>query len=126
MVDRVNDYIENDLADDVIDPDGGVNTERKRARLGLPREEDAFKSFPTEGFEVGVAMLPAVGYSQVFKFLIEDMEVRQQLSVEKPIVKGFLQVWQSQECICESGEWSDLHKKPGHSILRQVWSTLYG
>ena len=89
MVDRVNNYIENDLADDVIDPDGGVNTERKRARLGLPREEDAFKSFPTEGFEVGVARLPAVGYSQIFKFLIEDVEVRQQLSVEKPIVKGY-------------------------------------
>jgi len=38
---------------------------------------------------VGINKLPTIGYSQIWKYLIEEVELRKQLSVEKPIVKGY-------------------------------------
>lgn len=36
-----------------------------------------------------IIKLPTIGYSQIWKYLIEEVELRKQLSVEKPIVKGY-------------------------------------
>ena len=91
---RVNDYISSGLDKDLIDPDGGVNAEKKKAELGLlSKNKDnvplELKQFPDKGFEVGLSRIPTIGYSQIWKYLIEDVELKRQLSVEKPIVKGY-------------------------------------
>ena len=47
------------------------------------------KQFPDKGFEVGLSRIPTIGRSQIWKYLIEDVQLKGQLSVEKPIVKGY-------------------------------------
>ena len=90
----MNDYISSGLDKDLVDPDGGVNAEKKKAELGLlSKKKDnvplELKQFPDKGFEVGLSRIPTIGYSQIWKYLIEDVELKRQLSVEKPIVKGY-------------------------------------
>lgn len=90
----MNDYISSGLDKDLVDPDGGVNAEKKKAELGLlSKNKDnvplELKQFPDKGFEVGLSRIPTIGYSQIWKYLIEDVELKRQLSVEKPIVKGY-------------------------------------
>ena len=90
----MNDYISSGLDKDLVDPDGGVNAEKKKAELGLlSKNKDnvplELKQFPDKGFEVGLSRIPTIGYSQIWKYLIEDLELKRQLSVEKPIVKGY-------------------------------------
>ena len=42
---RVNDYISSGLNKDLVDPDGGVNAEKKKAELGfLSKNKDKFAS----------------------------------------------------------------------------------
>lgn len=91
FVSRVNDYINSGLEKNLVDPDGGLNIKKKRLKLGLEREVESVINveFPSEGFQVGVSCLPKIGYSQIWKYLIEEVEFKKQLSVEKPIVKGY-------------------------------------
>ncbi|KAK3753046.1 hypothetical protein QZH41_001200 [Actinostola sp. cb2023] len=91
QISRVNDYISNGLGGNIVDPDGGINIEKKRLELGLDEEISPLtdEAFPIDGFRVGVSDLPKVGYAQIWKYLIEDVELKKQLSVEKPIVKGY-------------------------------------
>ena len=35
------------------------------------------------------SILPKIRYSNIWKYLIEDVELKRQLSTEKPIVKGY-------------------------------------
>lgn len=80
------------LAGNIVDPDGGVNLQKKRLSLGLDKEVVPLtdEHFPDSGFQVGIsAGIPQIGYSQIWKYLIEDVELKKQLSVEKPIVKGY-------------------------------------
>ncbi|XP_029206168.2 uncharacterized protein LOC114969974 [Acropora millepora] len=35
LIKRVNDYINNGLSNNLVDPDGGVNVQKKRLKLGL-------------------------------------------------------------------------------------------
>ena len=44
--------------------------------------------FPADGFQVGISCVPRIGCNHIWKYLIEDVEFKKQLSVEKPIVKG--------------------------------------
>ena len=44
---------------------------------------------PQDGFEVGISCVAKIGYSQMWKYLIEEVEFKKQLSVEKPIVKRY-------------------------------------
>ena len=44
---------------------------------------------PRDGFEVGISCVAKIGYSQMWKYLIEEVEFKKQLSVEKPIVKRY-------------------------------------
>jgi hypothetical protein len=87
----VNDYVNNGLASNIIDPDGGINLQKKRLRLGLDNEVSPLtdERFPDDGFQVGISGLPKIGYCHIWKYLIEDVEYKKQLSVEKPIVKGY-------------------------------------
>ena len=68
--------------------------EKKKAELGLlSKNKDnvplELKQFPGKGFKVGLSRIPTIGYSQIWKYLIEDVQLKRQLSVEKPIVKGY-------------------------------------
>ena len=75
-----------------MDPDGGANLQKKRLKLGLIQEVSSPCSaelFPTDNFQVGISCVPRVGYNQIWKYLVEDVELKKQLSVEKPIVKGY-------------------------------------
>ena len=75
-----------------MDPDGGANLQKKRLKLGLIHEVSSPCSselFPTDNFQVRISCVPRVGYNQIWKYLIEDVELKKQLSVEKPIVKEY-------------------------------------
>lgn len=75
----------------MVDPDGGVNVQKKRLKLGLIQEVNPTcnAEFPDDGFQVGISCVPRIGYNHIWKYLIEDVEFKKQLSVEKPIVKGY-------------------------------------
>ena len=75
----------------MVDPDGGVNVQKKRLKLGLIQEVNPTcnAEFPADGFQVGISCVPRIGYNHIWKYLIEDVEFKKQLSVEKPIVKGY-------------------------------------
>ena len=75
----------------MVDPDGEVNVQKKRLKLGLIQEVNPTcnAEFPADGFQVGISCVPRIGYNHIWKYLIEDVEFKKQLSVEKPIVKGY-------------------------------------
>jgi hypothetical protein len=74
-----------------VDPDGGVNLAKKRLELDLAEELHPLvnENFPSTGFECGTANLPRISYRNIWKYLIDDVELKKQLSTEKPIVKGY-------------------------------------
>lgn len=88
---RVNDYINSVLSHNLVDPDGVINLRKKRLELGL--EQDISPStdvtFPRDGFEVGISSVPKVGFGQIWKYLMEEVEFKKQLSVQKRIAKGY-------------------------------------
>ena len=42
--------------------------------------------FSTEGYQTNLSILPKIRYGNIGKYLIEDVELKRQLSTEKPIV----------------------------------------
>ena len=74
-----------------MDPDGGVNLAKKRLEFGFAEElhPEVNENFPSTGFECGTTNLPRISYRNIWKYLIEDVELKKQLSTEKPIVKGY-------------------------------------
>ena len=79
---RVNDYIKNGL-----DKDSGLNLEKKRKNSGAADEvnPEIQTDFPSDGFECGISVLPRISFSQIWKYSIEDVEIRKNLATEKPI-----------------------------------------
>ena len=65
--------------------------QKMRLKLGLIQEVNPTcnAEFPADGFQVGISCGPRIGYNHIWKYLIEDVEFKKQLSVEKPIVKGY-------------------------------------
>lgn len=56
----------------LIDPDGGINIEDERLKFGSEEEKiTTLANFPTKGFAAGINSKMNVGYSQIWKFLIE-------------------------------------------------------
>ena len=113
----MNDYISSGLDKDLVDPDGGVNAEKKKAELGLlSKNKDnvplALKQFPDKGFELGLSRIPTIGYSQIWKYLIEDVELKRQLSVEKPKKRT-----KSARIVFSTDQWSALHQKPSDALI---------
>ena len=45
--------------------------------------------FAQDGFEIGISSVSKVGFGQIWKYLMEEVEFKKQLSVEKIIVKGY-------------------------------------
>ena len=60
---RVNDYINNGLSNNLADPDGGVNVQKKRLKLGLIQEVSPTcnAEFPADGFQVEISCVPRIG-----------------------------------------------------------------
>ena len=46
-------------------------------------------SFPTEGYSTNLSKIPKVTFGTVWKFMIDSMEFKKQLSTAKPLVKGY-------------------------------------
>ena len=75
---RVNDYINNGLSNNLVDPDGGVNVQKKRLKLGLIQEvrPTCNADFPADGFQVGISCVPRIDYNHIWKYLIEDVALK--------------------------------------------------
>ena len=50
------------MSNNLVDPDGGVNVQKKRLKLGLIQEVSPTCSaeFPADGFQVGISCVPAL------------------------------------------------------------------
>ena len=81
----MNYYIKNGLDKDLVDPDRGVNLEKKRLNSGAADEVDAEiqTDLPSDGFECGISVLPRTSFSQIWKHLIEDVEIRKKQELMK-------------------------------------------
>ncbi|XP_046864347.1 uncharacterized protein LOC124458362 [Xenia sp. Carnegie-2017] len=88
LVNRVKNYINNGLDGQVVDPDSGKNYRKKRITLSTPQTTPD-EAFPMSGFQTDLSILPRVRYANIWKFLIDDVEVKKQVSTEKPLVKGY-------------------------------------
>ena len=78
---------------DVVDPDCGVNLAKKRKILGVAEvvDPEINENFPSSGFQCGIAVLPRISFSHIWKYLlrIEEVKLRKKLATEKPIAKGY-------------------------------------
>ena len=77
---RVNDYINNGLHKKLVDPDGGANLAKKSLEFGPTEELHPLtnENFPPTGFECGTVNLPRISYLNIWKYLIEDVELKKQ------------------------------------------------
>ena len=62
----------------LVDPDGGVNMTKKKARLGLcenisPKSSSAF---PTEGYNDDLAVVLNVDYNMIWTFMVQNVSGR--------------------------------------------------
>ena len=82
---RVNNYIENGLSKDKEDPDGGVNLAKKKKKLGAADEVDPElnEKFPCYGFQCGISELPRISFGHIWKYLIEEVDLRKKSSTGK-------------------------------------------
>ena len=86
---RVNDYIKNGMDKDVVDPDGGVNLSKKRKILGVAEvvDPEINENFPSSGFQCGIALLPRISFSHIWKYLIEEVELRRSWQLKSRLLK---------------------------------------
>lgn len=72
---------------DIVDPDGGVNLAKKRKMLGVAEvvDPEITENFPLGGFQCGIALLPRISFSHIWKYLVDEVELRKKLATEKPI-----------------------------------------
>ena len=47
------------------------------------------ENFPSGGFQCSVALLLRISFSHIWKYLIEEVELRKKLATEKPNAKGY-------------------------------------
>ena len=85
---RVKDYMKINCK--LIDPDGGVNLAKKKARLGLcenisPKSPD---EFPREGYNDDLSDVPVVDYNIIWKFMVQNVSGKG-TSTTKPLIKGY-------------------------------------
>ncbi|XP_029207043.2 uncharacterized protein LOC114970731 [Acropora millepora] len=89
---RVKHYVDHKLdAKYLRDPDGGINVLKKKAAAGLLDQTSPtdVSSFPTEGYSTNLSKIPKVTFGTWWKFMIDSMEFKKQLSTAKPLVKGY-------------------------------------
>jgi hypothetical protein len=88
---RIKDYKNNGLDSKYLrDPDGGINLLKKKAELGvLENTEPVASTFPKEGFKCDISNIPKLTFGTIWRFMIESVECKEQLSTVKPLVKGY-------------------------------------
>ena len=91
---RIRDYVQSGLHLKYLrDPDGGIHLARKKTSLGMMEEmnptENIKHSFPKDGFSENLADLPNVNFGTVWRYMIETIDAKRQLSTAKPLVKGY-------------------------------------
>lgn len=89
---RVKHYVENGLDKKYLrDPDNGANIMKKKADLGLldKKEPQTNGKFPKEGFNSDLNALPKVSFGTIWRYMIDSVDSKKQLSTAKPLVKGF-------------------------------------
>ena len=88
---KVNDYIKNELDKDFVDPDRGVNLEKKRRYSGAADDVDPeiHTRIRRKESQFGISVLPRISFSQIWKYLIEYVEIREKLATKEPISKGY-------------------------------------
>ena len=74
----------------LIDPDGGVNLAKKRARLGLYKNlsPKSPNEFPTEGYNDDLSDVPVVDYNMIWKFMVQNVSGKGTFTA-KPLIKGY-------------------------------------
>ena len=62
-----------------------------KAQLGVldEKEPQLSQSFPKVGYKPELKRLPKVSFGTVWRFMIEGVESKKQLSTGNPLVKGF-------------------------------------
>ena len=82
---RVNNYTDNGLSKDIVDPDGGANLAKKKKKLGALDEVDPElnEKFPCYGFQCGISELPRISFGHIWKYLIEAVDLRKKSSTGK-------------------------------------------
>lgn len=88
----MNDYIKSGLASKYLrDPDGGINVLKKKAQLGVldNAEPELSPTFPKEGFSCDLSGMPKITFGNIWRYMIDCVEVKKQLSTAKPLVKGY-------------------------------------
>ena len=89
---RVKGYINNGLDKKYLrDPDGGINVLRKKAETGVLSESQPqhLDKIPKEGYITDLSKIPKVTFGTVWKFMIETVAFKKQISTAKPLVKGY-------------------------------------
>ena len=64
---------------------------KKRAELGLldRQEPQLSENFPKEGFNNDLGSMPNVSFGTIWRYMIDVVDSKRQLSTAKPLVKGF-------------------------------------
>ena len=64
---------------------------KKRAELGLldRQEPQLSENFPKEGFNNDLGSMPNVSFGTIWRYMIDAVDSKRQLSTAKPLVKGF-------------------------------------
>ena len=64
---------------------------KKRAQLGLldRQEPQLSENFPKEGFNNDLGSMPNVSFGTIWRYMIDAVDSKRQLSMAKPLVKGF-------------------------------------
>ena len=82
-------------------------------------EPQLSQSFPKEGYKPELKHLPKVSFGTVWRFMIEGVESKKQLSAGKPLVKGF-NFFKTQHVLYIG----QLHKNGKHFVKSQVLPSM--
>ena len=92
LIHRVKDYQDSGLDKKYLrDPDGGINLLKKKAQLGVleETEPDVRSTFPKEGFKCDISGIPNLNFGTIWRYMIDNVGFKKQLSTAKPLVKGY-------------------------------------
>ena len=83
------------------------------------------ENFPSSGFQCGIAVLPRISFSHIWKCLTEEVELRKKLATEKPIAKGY-NFYVDFHTLCEKSTYCYRAAFPIHwslSVLTRVFTS---
>ena len=68
-----------------------MNLLKKKAQLGVldNAEPDISITFPREGFSTDISGMPKLTFGTIWRYMIDGVECKKQISTAKPLVKGY-------------------------------------